>query len=85
MKRQKHKIDRDYEKWVSPSHKVDRRPATSERSHASLTKAQNDLAKKHGTPAEFATACYRAVPGEISMDEAAEAVQKYNREWSQAR
>lgn len=84
MKQQKYKIDRDYEKWVSPSHKVDRRPATSERIHDSLTKAQKALVKKHGTPAEFAVACYRTVPGDISMDEAAEAVQKYNREWSQA-
>jgi hypothetical protein len=42
------------------------------------------LAKKHGTPAEFAAAVYLAVPGYISMDEAAEAVTKYNREWVKA-
>lgn len=49
-----------------------------------LSKAQKALAKKHGTPAEFAAAVYRAVPSEISMDEAAAAVSKYNREWAEA-
>jgi hypothetical protein len=45
------------------------------------TKAQKRLAKKHGTPAEFAVAVYKAVPGFISMDEARMAIEKYNREW----
>lgn len=46
-----------------------------------FTKKQCDLAKKHGTPAEFSEAVYRAVPGCISMDEARKAVKNYNREW----
>lgn len=50
---------------------------------AHLSKWQKALAKKHGTPAEFASAVYRAVPGDISMDEASAAVEKYNREWNQ--
>lgn len=49
-----------------------------------MTKAQKDLARKHGTPAEFAQACYTAVPGFISMDEAATAIRKYNAEWNVA-
>lgn len=50
----------------------------------SLTPAQRKLAKKHGTPAEFAQAVYKCVPGDISMDEARAAVEKYNREWDAA-
>lgn len=50
-----------------------------------FTPAQRKLAKKHGTPAEFAKACYEAVPGFISMDEARAAVNKYNAEWEAAR
>ena len=51
----------------------------------SLTPKQRKLAKKHGTPAEFAQAVYKCVPGDISMDEAqAAAVAKYNREWAAA-
>ena len=42
------------------------------------------LAKQHGTPAEFAVACYEAVPAFVSMDEAAAAIAKYNREWDAA-
>jgi len=49
-----------------------------------MSKAQKKLAKKHGTPAQFAVAVYRAVPGFISMDEARAAVEKYNRVWSLA-
>ena len=45
---------------------------------------QCKLAKKHGTPAEFAQAVYKAVPGDISMDEARAAVDKYNCEWAAA-
>lgn len=50
----------------------------------SLTPNQRKLAKKHGTPAEFAQAVYKCVPGDISMDEARAAVDKYNREWAEA-
>ena len=50
----------------------------------SLTPKQRKLAKKHGTPAEFAQAVYKCVPGDISMDEAQAAVAKYNREWAAA-
>lgn len=46
--------------------------------------AQNKLRKKHGTPAEFAAAVYKAVPGYISMDEAAAGIEKYNQEWAAA-
>jgi hypothetical protein len=52
--------------------------------YAALSKRQMVLAKKHGTPAQFASACYDAVPGYISMDEAAAAIDKYNREWAEA-
>lgn len=48
-----------------------------------LTKGQLVLMRKHGTPSEFAMACYDCV-GEISMDEAASAIRKYNEEWSVA-
>lgn len=51
---------------------------------AGFTKKQAALVKKHGTPAEFAQAVYRCVPGDISMDEARAAVDKYNREWQAA-
>lgn len=42
---------------------------------------QRVLVKKYGTPAEFAAACYACVPGFISMTEAREAAEKYQREW----
>jgi len=51
---------------------------------AALSKRQLALAKKHGTPSQFASACYDAVPGYISMDEARAAIDKYNREWADA-
>lgn len=47
----------------------------------SLTPKQRKLAKKHGTPAEFAQAVYKCVPGDISMDEARASVDKYCYEW----
>lgn len=50
----------------------------------SFSPAQRKLAQKHGTPAEFAQAVYKCVPGDISMDEARAAVEKYNREWAEA-
>ena len=49
-----------------------------------MTEAQRLLAAAHGTPAEFARACYAAVPGFVSMSEAAAAVRKYNAEWDAA-
>lgn len=49
-----------------------------------LTPGQRKLKEKHGTPAEFAKACYEAVPGFISMDEAEAAIKKYNAEWALA-
>ena len=51
----------------------------------SCTPGQRKLAKAHGTPAEFARGCYEAVPDFISMDEARRAIEKYNREWSEAK
>lgn len=51
---------------------------------ALLTDAQRALRDKHGTPAEFAASVYQAVPGFISMDEAAQAVREYNAEWTAA-
>lgn len=47
-----------------------------------MTSTQRRLAKKHGTPADFAVAVYQCVPGEISMDEARDAVESYNQEWN---
>jgi len=49
-----------------------------------FNKAQLVLHRKHGSPAEFAQACYAAVPGFISMTEASKAVAKYNQEWAAA-
>lgn len=49
-----------------------------------LSKEQQRLAKKHGTPATFARAVYETVPGWISMDEARAAIEKYNLEWAAA-
>lgn len=51
---------------------------------ATLTVRQRELKAKHGTPAEFARAVYAAVPGDISMDEARDAVAAYNRQWDEA-
>jgi len=50
----------------------------------SLTPKQRKLAEKHGTPAEFAQAVYKCVPGDISMDEARADVDKYSYEWKLA-
>ena len=46
-----------------------------------FTPGQRALVKKHGTPADFAIACYMCVPSDISMDEAEAASQKYRREF----
>ena len=50
----------------------------------SLTKAQKALVRKHGSPEEFAAACYACCPSFISMDEARKAVDSYNRDWEKA-
>jgi hypothetical protein len=49
-----------------------------------MSPKQKRLAAKHGTPAEFAKACYDTVPEFCSMDEARIAIEKYNKEWSNA-
>lgn len=49
-----------------------------------MTVKQAKLAKKHGNPAVFAKACYNAVPGFLSMDEARAAIVKYNQKWDNA-
>lgn len=49
-----------------------------------MSKRQKALAVLHGTPSKFASACYDAVPGDISMDEAVAAIEKYNKEWADA-
>jgi len=49
----------------------------------SMTPRQRKLSRKHGTPAEFAISVYKCVPGDISMDQARAAVDKYCREWNE--
>ena len=49
-----------------------------------LSQKQQTLMVLHGTPDEFAKAVYAAVPGDISMDEAADTVKKYLLEWTEA-
>lgn len=49
-----------------------------------LTRKQRKLRRRHGTPAEFAVGVYKAVPSDISMDEARVAVAKYQLEWDSA-
>jgi len=48
-----------------------------------LSDRQEELRAKHGLPTEFAEACYAAL-GEISIDEAREAIRKYSREFNDA-
>lgn len=48
-----------------------------------LSIKQKALAIKHGFPAEFKNAVYRAL-GEISLEEAEEAIRKYQEEWDAA-
>ena len=45
------------------------------------TEGQRALAAKHGTPRQFARACADAL-GEISIEEADDAVRKYLAEWN---
>jgi hypothetical protein len=49
-----------------------------------ISTKQRRLARKYGTPAEFAAACYACCPEFISMTEAKQASEKYNREWEAA-
>lgn len=46
-------------------------------------KTQRELEEAHGTPKEFAMALWNAL-GEISVDEAHAAIQKYEAEWHEA-
>ena len=47
-----------------------------------MTAKQRALAKKHGTPTQFETACTNAwFAGDITDKECDRAVAKYNREW----
>jgi hypothetical protein len=62
-----------------------RKSTKSEFLDAVLSPAQKKLRRKHGTPAQFAAAVYNCVPGDISMDEAKAAIEKYSREWSAAK
>jgi hypothetical protein len=45
--------------------------------------SKRELAEKHGTPEEFERAVWGAI-GEISVNEAIEAINKYRAEWEQA-
>lgn len=45
--------------------------------------SKKELASKHGTPRQFADACLCAI-GMITVDEAQEAIRKYNEEWATA-
>ena len=47
------------------------------------TQGQIKLHQKHGTPTEFAEACVDAI-GEISVQEAQKAIDKYLAEWKAA-
>lgn len=48
-----------------------------------LTKAQVDLMNKHGTPAQFSSACQDAL-GEITFEEWERAITEYHNEWIEA-
>lgn len=50
------------------------------KTNPTLTTAQQQLEKKHGTPEQFSCAVMNAI-GEISMGEAEQAIEKYNAEW----
>ena len=49
-----------------------------------MIKKQKELEKKHGTPEKFALACFLAVPGFISVNEAFASIRKYKKEWLEA-
>jgi len=61
-----------------------RRNMKSEFLDAVLSPAQKKLRRKHGTPAQFASAVFGTVPGFCSMDEAKAAIDRYNAEWRAA-
>ena len=42
------------------------------------------MEKKYGSPEAFKKACLKAVPGDISIDEANLAIEKYQKEWDEA-
>ncbi len=46
---------------------------------------RREMKKEYGTPEEFEKACNEAVPGEISVDEANLAIEKYKKEWAAAK
>lgn len=46
-----------------------------------LSLGQKKLYRKHGTPSQFAAACYECVPSMVSVVEARAAIEKYNRQW----
>jgi hypothetical protein len=50
-------------------------------SDPTLSMERMALRKKYGTPDEFATACYLAVPEFISLEEAENAINKYQDQW----
>ncbi len=43
------------------------------------------MEQKYGTPEAFKKSCMRAVPGDISIDEAINAIEKYQKEWDEAK
>jgi 3-methyladenine DNA glycosylase/8-oxoguanine DNA glycosylase len=47
-----------------------------------MTRAE--IAAKHGTPAEFEEAVWRAVGQFISVAEAQEAIERFKRDWEEA-
>lgn len=49
-----------------------------------LTEGQKALKEKSGTPAEFAKACYSAVPSFLSMADARKGIDQYQKEWDSA-
>ena len=51
-------------------------------SNKTITK--ENLKKKHGTPDEFKKAVMKACPDMITIDEANNAIDKYNDEWRRA-
>lgn len=52
--------------------------------HDATNDAQRALAKKHGSPRMFAQSCVNAI-GEISCLEAHTAIQKYLKQWEDAK
>lgn len=50
----------------------------------SRSMTRDEIASKHGTPSEFASAVWRAVGDFISVAEAEDAIAKFNREWEEA-